>query len=103
MEHFTEIDVSLDSSSVCIVDRAGKVAREAKVASEPEALIAWLHELGLGLERIGMEAGPLSQWLRTGMREAGGSVKNLGQPACYQATSGTQPVPTLKTQPPPSC
>ena len=70
MEHFAGIDVSLNSSSVCIVDRTGKVVREAKVASKPEALIASFRELGFGLERIGMEAGPLSQWLRTGMREA---------------------------------
>lgn len=77
MEHFAGIDVSLDSSSVCIVDRTGKVVREAKVASEPEALVAWFHELDFGLERIGMEAGPLSQWLHAGMREAGLAVELL--------------------------
>ena len=77
MEQFAGIDVSLDSSSVCTVDRTGRVVREAKVASEPEALIAWFYEVGFGLERIGMEAGPLSQWLHTGMREAGLAVELL--------------------------
>ena len=41
MEHYAGIDVSLESSSVCVVDASGKIVREAKVASEPEALIAW--------------------------------------------------------------
>jgi transposase len=57
--------------------RIGKIVREAKVASEPEALIAWFASLGLGLARIGLEAGPLSQWLYAAMREAGLSVELL--------------------------
>ena len=36
-----EIDVSLEASHVCIVDGDGKIIREAKVLSEPEALIDW--------------------------------------------------------------
>src|SRR5947207_1700106 len=71
MEHYAGIDVSLKSSSVCVVDATGKIVRETKVASEPAALIGWFGALGLGLARIGLEAGPLSQWLFAGMREAG--------------------------------
>ena len=41
MEHFAGIDVSLKDSSICVVDAAGRIVREAKVASEPEALVAW--------------------------------------------------------------
>ena len=67
MYHYAGIDVSLECSSVCLVDGTGKILREARVASEPEALITWLRSLGLVLERIGLEAGPLSQWLYTGM------------------------------------
>jgi len=77
MEHYAGIDVSLECSSVCIVDASGKIIREAKVASEPEALIAWFASLGFGLERVGLEAGPLSQWLFTAMREAGLAVELL--------------------------
>jgi transposase len=47
------------------------------VASEPEALITWFASLGFGLERIGLEAGPLSQWLFAAMREAGLVVELL--------------------------
>ena len=71
MGHYAGIDVSLKDSSVCVVDGTGRIVREAKVASEPEALIAWFGELGLAVTRVGLEAGPLSQWLHAGLSEAG--------------------------------
>ncbi len=77
MEHYAGIDVSLGLSSVCVVDATGRVVREAKVASEPEALIAWFDELGIELARVGVEAGPLSQWLYAAMRGAGLAVELL--------------------------
>jgi len=77
MDHYAGIDVSLESASVCVVDGNGRIVREAKVASEPEALIAWFRKLGIPLSRIGLEAGPLSQWLYAGMREAGLAVELL--------------------------
>ena len=77
MEHYAGIDVSLECSSVCVVDANGKIVREAKVASEPQALIDWFGSLGFGLERIGLEAGPLSQWLFAGMKKAGLAVELL--------------------------
>ena len=36
MEHYAGIDVSLECSSVCVVDTSGKIVREVKVASEPD-------------------------------------------------------------------
>ena len=77
MEHYAGIDVSLECSSVCVVDASGKIVREGKVASEPEALIAWFGSLGFGLVRIGLEAGPLSQWLYAAMQQAGLAVELL--------------------------
>jgi transposase len=77
MNHYAGIDVSLECSNVCVVDAQGKILREIKLASEPEALIAWFHSSGLALERIGLEAGPLSQWLFAAMREAGLAVELL--------------------------
>jgi transposase len=59
------------------VNGSGRIVREAKVASEPTALIAWFAELGGGLTRIGLEAGPLSQWLYAGMRDTGLTVELL--------------------------
>ena len=77
MNHYAGIDVSLEASSVCVIDGSGKIVREAKVASEPEALVAWFGLLGLELTRIGLEAGPLSQWLYAAMRQAGLAVELL--------------------------
>jgi transposase len=77
MNHYAGIDVSLESSTICVVDGAGKILRETKVASEPEALIAWFWSLGLALDRIGLEAGPLSQWLYAALREAKFAVELL--------------------------
>ena len=39
MDYFAGLDVSLKETSICIVDDAGKIVREVRVASEPEALL----------------------------------------------------------------
>jgi transposase len=77
MDHYAGIDVSLEYSSVCVVDANGKIVREGKVASTPAALIGWFAALGHELARIGLEAGPLSQWLYAAMKEAGLAVELL--------------------------
>src|SRR2546429_9837878 len=70
MDHFAGLDVSVKETSICIVDDAGKIVREVKVASEPEALLAVLKNLACHFKRIGLEAGPLSQWLYSILAEA---------------------------------
>lgn len=77
MDHYAGIDVSLKCSSVCVVDASGKITREDKVASDPEALIEWFVSLRLNLVRIGLEAGPTSQWLYAAMKKAGLAVELL--------------------------
>jgi transposase len=62
---------------MCVVDANGRIVREAKVTSEPEALIDWFGSLGIELARIGLEAGPLSQWLYAAMKKAGLAVELL--------------------------
>jgi len=74
MEYFAAIDVSLELSSVCVVDGTGRIVREGKVASEPDALVRYLRESGLVLTRVGLEAGPMSQWLYAGLTAAGFEV-----------------------------
>src|SRR5213083_3726050 len=71
MQHYVGLDVSVKETSVCIVDKAGKVIREVKVATKPVAILAVLTEEALAIERIGLEAGPLSQWLYSALAEAG--------------------------------
>jgi transposase len=71
VEHYAGLDVSLELSSVCIVDERGTIISEAKVASEPEALIGFLRTREVKIGRVGLEAGPLSQWLHAGLVGAG--------------------------------
>jgi transposase len=72
MNHFAGLDVSVKETSVCIVDGTGnKIVREVKVASEPEALLRVLRSPAYHFKRVGLEAGPLSQWLYSALAEAG--------------------------------
>ncbi len=71
MEHYVGIDVSLEKSSVCVMDHTGRILRETKVASDPDALAAFLAGLGHSVTLVGLEAGPLSQWLFAGLCQAG--------------------------------
>jgi hypothetical protein len=64
------LDVSVKATSVCVVDDAGKVILEQKVPTDPVDIIAILTSLGVPLGRIGIEAGPLSQWLVNGLLAA---------------------------------
>src|SRR5881275_242545 len=71
MAYFAGLDVSVKETSVCIVDDVGKIVREARVASEPEALLQVLTNTIYRFKRVGLEAGPLSQWLYSVLAEAG--------------------------------
>jgi transposase len=77
MNQYAGIDVSLEYAHVCVVGATGRIVREGKVLSEPSALIDWFGALGGGVERIGLEAGPLSQWLYAALRDAGLAVELL--------------------------
>jgi transposase len=70
MDYFAGLDVSVKDTSVCVVDDTGKTIREVKVASEPEALLAVLNTPAYHFKRIGLGAGPLSQWLCSALAEA---------------------------------
>lgn len=70
MTLFVGLDVSVRETAVCVVDAVGKVVVEKKVATEPEDLIALLRQVGGEYGRVGLEAGPLSQWLVNGLAEA---------------------------------
>jgi len=71
MKHYAGLDVSVKETSICIVDETGKVCRELKVTSHPEDLLRVLQDPAWNLVRVGLEAGPLSQWLFNGLAEAG--------------------------------
>jgi transposase len=71
MDHFAGLDVSVKETSLCIVDETGRIVREVKVASEPEALLQVLKNPAYDFKRIGLEARPRSQWLFGALAEAG--------------------------------
>ena len=96
MTHYAGIDVSLETSSICIVDGSGAVRRELKAASEPEALATALIGTGLASSRIGLEAGQMSQWLHGGLRAAGLPVVLL-ETRQLRAATKAMPVKTDRT------
>jgi transposase len=53
------------------VDGTSEIVREVKVASEPDALLRVLRNPAYRFKRIGLEAGPLSQWLYGALAESG--------------------------------
>ena len=71
MDHFGGLDVSVKETSICIVDDTGRIVKEVKVVSEPAALLMVLGNPIYRFKRIGLEAGPLSQWLFSALAEAG--------------------------------
>lgn len=71
MSYYVGLDVSVKETSVCIVNDAGKICRETKIPSYPDDLVRLLNDPAMPATRIGLEAGPLSQWLFSGMAEAG--------------------------------
>jgi transposase len=96
MTHYAGIDVSLETSSICIVDGSGAVVRELKVQSEPEVLAAALTGTGLTFTRVGLEAGPMSQWLHAGLRAAELPVLLL-ETRQLRAATKAMPVKTNRT------
>jgi len=71
MNYFAGLDVSLEEAAICIVDDKGQIMKEARAAGEPDALVDALQEIGLPLERIGLEACSLAAWLHAGPTQAG--------------------------------
>ena len=85
----------MEAFHVCVVDAEGTIVSEVKVLSEPEALITWFAEHAVAMERIGLKAGPLSQWLYAAMSKAGLAVELL-ETRHVRTAFKTMPVKTDK-------
>ena len=84
MDVYIGLDVSLASMAICVLGEKGKIVTEAQVASAPDSLVAFMHELPHGIAVIGLEAGPLSQWLHKGLTDAGFEtvLMEMARPRC---------------------
>ncbi len=56
MKYFAGLDVSLEETAICVVDEIGRIVKEARSASEPDALIMTLQGFDVAIERLGLEA-----------------------------------------------
>lgn len=63
VSYFVGLDVLLDETGICIVNDAGDIVKEGKAESDPSAIMTWLNAADVVIERLGLEAGPLSPWL----------------------------------------
>jgi transposase len=71
MDFFVGLDVSVRTTSICVMDAGGVVVREGKSETSPEAIAVFLAESKRKYGRVGIEAGPLCQWLYAGLAKAG--------------------------------
>jgi len=71
MEVYIGLDVSLASTAVCVLGEKGGIVAEAPVASTPDALVSFMQKLPFEIVSVGLEAGPMSQWLHKGLTDAG--------------------------------
>jgi transposase len=74
MEQYVGLDVSMEETSVCVMDAAGSVIWEGKAETAPAALVRMLHRRAPQAVRVGLESGPLSTWLWHELRAAGVAV-----------------------------
>ena len=93
MQVYIGLDVSLASTAICVLGEKGKMVTEARVASAPDALVSFMRELPHGIAAIGLEAGPLSNWLHKGLVDAG-FVTVLMETRQVKATLKAMPIKT---------
>src|SRR4030095_6415739 len=70
MSEYVGLDVSMEETSVCVMNAAGEMLWEGKVQTEPGALVRVLERRGAAAVKVGWETGPLSTWLWHALREA---------------------------------
>jgi transposase len=74
MIHYAGLDVSMKTTFICIVNEKGKVVKEIASASTPEAIYSFLSGTGLKIEKVGLESGCLTHYLKKGLKKKGYDV-----------------------------
>ncbi|MFZ9679791.1 MAG: IS110 family transposase [Pseudomonadales bacterium] len=70
-QHYVGLDVSLETTSICVIDHAGSVVWRGKCSTEPEPIGEAVREHAPALVRVGLETGQLSNWLTLALRKQG--------------------------------
>jgi transposase len=68
MEYFAGLDVAMEETAICVIDREGKVVLEIKVTTDPGAIFKAVKPYAAKLRRVGHEAGSLSPWLQVELK-----------------------------------
>lgn len=93
MRLYAALDVSLNKTAVCVMDHEGHLLREAEVATCPDALAEFLRGYADEFEQVGLEAGPMSEWLVRGLAGHGIEAVLMETRQAHKALS----VMTVKT------
>jgi transposase len=70
-QHYVGLDVSLETTSICVVDHNGGVVWRGKCSTEPGPIREAVRAHAPALIRIGLETGQLSNWLTLALRKQG--------------------------------
>lgn len=68
---YVGLDVSLNSVAICVIDSDGKVVREGTTIADPPSIAHFLGPWSGAVERVGLEAGPTSEWLTANLLKLG--------------------------------
>lgn len=71
MDYSAGLHMSLEATSVCVLNGEGKVVREGKLPSDPDAIELFLAEWGIHLKRVGLEAFSFSAWIYAALDDKG--------------------------------
>jgi transposase len=74
LTHYAGLDVSMNTTFICIVNEKGKVVKELEAVSTLESIDSFLSGTGLEIEKVGLESGRLTHYLKKGLKEKGYKV-----------------------------
>jgi transposase len=87
MSEYVGLDVSLEGTSVCILDDSGRVMLERTVVTDPESIARLIRAKARRVNRVGLETGQLSVWLCHELRRLGVPVVCMDARQAHAALS----------------
>src|SRR5260370_17097843 len=78
--HYVGLDVSLETTSICVIDDAGAIIWRGKCRSDPDTITAIVRQHAPGAVRVGLETGQLSNWLTLSLLRRAVPVVSMAPP-----------------------